>query len=324
VPPERSDRPAAGGRVAAARRALRALWNGDLAAVWPQRRGPRRDPGPVGALRGLYLALAGVVLVSTAVSLRYRDHPLVDQFGAEIATDALGILVTLAVVQRMLERQERARRLRGSMGALRRGRGVLQEMATAWADLIKGALAGEPDPRPGVLEEIFAPGTTEALLDLDLSAALPAGAGGEGTCARWGVGRLLDARAALRDLGATFGATLDPLYLEALDSLADNPFLELVGGLAGAAAPDQREWRVRLSTWRTLRIGHFERLLGAVAMHNELAREAGRLRARATTPRTDMLGIELEPDHDLRVSQDVPTAWWQAEPRPGACSLRRR
>ncbi|NIV22026.1 MAG: hypothetical protein GWN54_16175, partial [Gammaproteobacteria bacterium] len=56
-----------------------------------------------------------------------------------------------------------------------------------------------------------------------------------------------------------------------------------------------------LRTARGSREAHFQRLLRAVHLHNELAAEAAEVRDRRTAPRTSLVGMELPMDHDLKV-----------------------
>jgi hypothetical protein len=69
----------------------------------------------------LYVILGTLVVVAAAISQLAPDQEVVQRFGPNIATETLGILLTLMFVQRFLERQDRVRRLRSSLGALRRG-----------------------------------------------------------------------------------------------------------------------------------------------------------------------------------------------------------
>lgn len=73
----------------------------------------RRTHWPV-----LYVTLGSIVVLSATVSQLAPDHEVAQRFGPGLATEALGILLTLVFVQRFLERQDRVRRLRSSLGAL--------------------------------------------------------------------------------------------------------------------------------------------------------------------------------------------------------------
>ena len=255
------------------------------------------------AAHAVYVALAGLLGLSAWSALALSGSPAVDLFAADLATEALGLIVTLVLVHRFLERQERALRLRGSLGALRRSGRALGVMAAAWTELVKGSLERAPQPRPTALDELLAPDLTAALVHIDASA--PA--------VRAAAARLAEARDTLRAVISTYGANLDPVYLGAIDDLTDDAFLALATDADGLAAP---AWaHVGL---RSARAVHFERLLLAIDCHNELARHAARFRDRRTAPRGDGYGPVLPLDADLRVADVVTSEWWSVAPRPAS------
>ena len=63
---------------------------------------------------------------------------------------------------------------------------------------------------------------------------------------------------------------------------------------------------------------HFERLQETVAMHNRLAVEVGRIRGSVAAQRSSVLGVELAPDHDLRVDTSLDDGWWRSMPHVGS------
>jgi hypothetical protein len=262
----------------------------------------------------LHGTLAVIAVVTTALTLRYPDHPVLGDFGPEIATNALAILVTVAIVQRLLERQERRRRLRGSVAGLRRGARALARLQDAWAVLLKGCLPNTPTGGCGSTAELFVGVRTEELMYLDPAAAHPtAGV----PAVRWLVAEIEAAREGLRVVARQYGDGFDVEYLEALEELCDDAFLDLVTEL-GQRPVTPREWRVRVNGGRGARIQHFAQLLQVLELHERLATEAAALRGARTRPRTAELGIPLANDHDLRVRTALPPAWWDASPRPGS------
>jgi hypothetical protein len=95
------------------------------------------------------------------VALLGPAHELVDHFVPNFTSEVLGIIITVAFVQRLLQRQERARRMRASNGEFRRGGRALTRLLTAWADILKVMLQLHRDwlsaaPGPGSLR--VAPG----------------------------------------------------------------------------------------------------------------------------------------------------------------------
>lgn len=272
----------------------------------------RTTLGSITAGRGgaqlVYLALTGLLGLSAWAAIRHGDRPLVDLFAGNLAAEALGLIVTLVLVQRYLERQERALRLRGSLGAVRRSGRALARMVDAWTELVKGGLERAPEPRPAELAEVVAPDLTAALLHLDprLPEVIAA--------AR----NLADARDALRAVIAMYGARLDPIYLGAIDDLTDDPFLAALSDAATLQRTTPDDFRSVLRAARATRVIHFERLLLAIQCHNQLARDAARLRDPRTAPRGDGYTTPLPLDVDLRVHTPVAPEWWSVAPRPGS------
>ncbi|HSL71884.1 MAG TPA: hypothetical protein VK864_16670, partial [Longimicrobiales bacterium] len=78
-----------------------------------------RDP-----LTRVYVLLGLLIVLAIVIS----DWPVVERFGPNLATEMLGILLTVVFVRRFLEQHERSRRLRASVGALRKARRALQEV----------------------------------------------------------------------------------------------------------------------------------------------------------------------------------------------------
>jgi hypothetical protein len=282
-----------------------------------RRREPRR--GPSAHLPWpLYLALGGIFLVSTIATLAFPQSETLDRFGPNLATESGGILVTLIFVQRFLEQQERARRLRGSIGALRKASRAVHQMMEAWSMLLKGAMRRVPAPLPETYPELFAPFITENLNYADPAKPRtnPDGSGEAWVRSVWR--QLAGAQEAISQIIVVYGATLDSEYVEVIDELADDPFVRLIGELTSQRALDAREWRARLQKVRALRETHFRRLLRAIELHNRLAADAARVRSPDEVPRTGALGIDLAPDHDLKVHLAISSDWWRTAPLPGS------
>jgi hypothetical protein len=267
-------------------------------------------------LRVVYLVLATIVVLATAVTIVLPDVPIVDRFGANLATETLGILLTVVFVHRFLDLQDRARRLRASVGALRKGRRALDRIVTTWAALLKGVHRPNRPP-PATLNGLFADHVTEDLRYCNPFAERPAeGEDGSESWVAWAAHNFASAQRSLGEIIVTYGASLDPGYVEVLDEIVDDPFLLVIGELA-ALPPDARAWRVRLNTARALREAHFERLLRTIRLHNRLATEAATVRTRSGAPRSSALGVGLALDADLRVRSDVDE-WWRLPPESGA------
>jgi hypothetical protein len=275
----------------------------------------RRGP-PVQRPLPLYVALGVIFVVSTIATLAFPDNATLDRFGPNLSTESGGILVTLIFVQRFLEQQERTRRLRGSIGALRKGSRALTQMMEAWGLLLKGSMRRMPAPLPEAYPELFAPYITENLNNGDPSVPRtnPDGSGEPWVRSIWR--QLAGAQEAISQIIVVYGATLDSQYIEVVDELADDPFVRLIGEITSQRIPDPRVWRTRLQQVRALREAHFRRLLRAIDLHNRLASDAGKVRSPDEVPRTGALGIDLSPDHDLKVHLDISPEWWRQPPSP--------
>lgn len=279
----------------------------------PDRPSPRRRP-PYAL--GLYLAFSAVFLVTVFATIRFEENPVVRRFGSNVATETLGIVVTLAFVQRLLAREERARKLRAAVGALRKGNTALSGMVETWSTLTKGALDPRRTEYPRSVGQLFAAYYTEELACLDPTTPADAPDGGASWLAA-AAAELGEARRRLRDVILTYGATLDSDYLEALDELADDSFVHLVLQLAAREGITPQEWRIAVNRSRGFREAHFIRLLHAVELHNRLASEAARFRSRHLAPRAQALSVQLESGRDLTVQTQLPPDWWKRAPRVG-------
>lgn len=267
-------------------------------------------------MRVVYLIIGAVILASVFASIFLFENTWVERFAPGVATDSFGILLTLVFVHRFLERQERSRRLRGSIGALRRGSRSLLDMVEAWAGLLKGTLPRVPvDPIHGYLD-LFALHLVENLTYADPHRVRMDGGADPEPWVEWTARRVERARESLNQVIIAYSASLDPAYVEAIDEIVDDAFLAMFREMARGDT-DARAWRVRMNATRAARETFFARLVAAIRLHNELARDAATVRSRRIAPRTGSVGMELPLDHDLRVELELPRRWWSTEPRPG-------
>ncbi len=272
-------------------------------------------------LAPVYVLLILIVIAAVIVSLVWRKVDVVNRFGPNLASEAVGILLTVVFVRRFLEQNERSRRLRASIGALRKARRALSDLTSTWATLIKGTLPVRPAEGLRDLRELCSPDQSDALLWLDTSARQP-GEPGE-LWLVWAARRLRSAQASFDAIIGTYGGTLDPEYVEALDAMVDDPFTNLVEELADAQV-DAQKWRVTLNTARAVRSTHFDRLLQTLKLHNQLSSEAAVVRAKGIGPRSETLGVELAPDYDLRLETKLDESWWKSRPTPGSLRVQQR
>jgi hypothetical protein len=284
------------------------------------------------AMRPVYaviLTITLIALIATALlpyncSIESRIcnslNKQVDRFGANITTEGFAITFTLIFVDRFLEQQDRRRRLRGSIRALRRAALALDRMTNAWAPLIAGTLEADPVPPPPSMETLFAPHYTENLMALDFARQKAPRDPESPTWIHWALSELQAGLDVLSDVGLRYSIILDSSYIEAIDHLIDDNFIEFLQGQLDRPDLDTRTWRVALNTARGHRESHFTDLVRMLKVHNSLAKEAGLVRTRSAGPRTGQLGVELAPDPDLRAPWRVERAWWKT--LPPARSLR--
>jgi hypothetical protein len=276
------------------------------------RRRERVDLGPV------YVLLILLVVLATVASIVWREVDLLDRFGPNIATESLGILLTVLFVRRYMEQAERKRRLRASVGALRKTRRALQDLIETWATTLKGCLATREHNQYMSALQLCSPDSSELLVWCDPTVQR-AGVEEE-RWVHWVGRRVRDAQGLLDQIVGTYAGTLDPEYVEMIDALTSDPFLR---GIAELTATDvePQPWRVALNTVRALRMAHFERLLRTIGLHNRLAAEVAAVRGATATPRTSLLGVELPPDHDLKVDTALDEGWWRSSPTVGSLRM---
>jgi hypothetical protein len=260
----------------------------------------------------LYVVLGAVTVGTLALYAMLPEHPVVNDFGPELATNALAILVTLVFVQRLMDRQEWRRRLRGSIGGLRQGARALSRLQNAWATVLKGCLPAIPVERRDTTDGLFLDTRSEELMCLDPRAQLhPA----RGAALAWLAAEVGKARDELRSVARQYAGGFDVEYLEALEELVDDSFLEMVVEL-GRQETSARDWRLRINSARGARARHFSQLRIVLELHNEIAAEAARVRS--SRPQTRELGIAHAADHDLRIETALPAKWWSEAPAAGS------
>jgi hypothetical protein len=281
-------------------------------------------------LAPVYFVLGGFVVFLIAVTLIWGDPQntrgmhravvnFIDRFGPNLASESVGILLTVVFVRKFLELHERSRRLRASVGALRKARRSLQDLLDTWAATMKGCMQQRERGQYLRVQEILSPDSSELLLWCDPNARRP---GGEHErWVAWAGQHVRAAQNSLDQIVGTYGGTLDPEYVEALDTLIADPFLKGFADLTADEHMEAPRWRVALNTVRALRMAHFERLLSTIKLHNQLAAETATVRGRVAAPRTSMLGVELAADHDLRVDTTLDEGWWRSAPNVGSLRL---
>jgi hypothetical protein len=252
------------------------------------------------------------VVATVALTVSFDRSEPMQLYGPNLTTELLGIIATLTFVQRLLAREERARKLRASVGPLRKCHAAFSDFLRAWSMLLKGAFDPRRTELPRTFEELLTSEYTNDLASLDPQTR----AADAEAWTSLGIRQLVGAQARLREVIAIYGAALDPEYLEAIDELADDSFVQFLDELAGAK-PSAQQWRVAINQSRGCREGHFIRLLHALTVHNQLSEEAARFRSRHLAPNAHSLTLQRRPDSDLKVSLQLGRAWWSATPLTG-------
>ena len=261
----------------------------------------------------VYLALALAVAGTVALTVALDHAEPIQLYGPNLTTELLGIIATLTFVQRLLAREERARKLRASVGPLRKCHVAFTDFLQGWSMLLKGAFDPRRTELPRTFEELLTSEYTNDLASLDPQSVTD----DDDTWTQLGLRRLLSAQARLREVIAIYGAALDPDYLEAIDELADDSFVQFLEQLAGRN-PSVHQWRVAVNQSRGCREGHFVRLVHALRVHNQLSDEAARFRSRHLAPNTHSLALQRRADCDLTVPLQLGREWWSATPLTGA------
>lgn len=272
-------------------------------------------------LAPVYVLLLLIVVLAVIVSVLWSDIDLVARFGPNMATEALGILLTVVFVRRFMEQAERSRRLRASIGGLRKARRALQDLVDTWTSTLKGCTQKREHATFSKVQELLSPDNSELLMWCDPQVRRP-GDDGERWVA-WMAEHIRATQATLDQLISAYGGTLDPEYVETIDALIADPFLQGFRALANDEAVEPQRWRVALNTVRALRMAHFERLQRTIELHNRLAAEVATVRGRTEAPRSSTLGVELSRDHDLRIDTALDDSWWRSAPAVGSLRMAR-
>jgi hypothetical protein len=279
-----------------------------------EERSPRNERW---GIRSAYWLLLALVALGLTVTLRYPGNTWVARFGPNFVTDTFGILLTLVFVQRFLDQQDRARRLRASIGGLRKATRALVRVNHMWRMLIKGCLPQPPEIPPGTLHQLYAPHFTEHLIGLDPTALREPEDPAAETWLRWAVAELHAMQETLRTVIVAYGASLDPEYVEAMDDVVDDRFIVSLSELAEEEARVPA-YRITLNRTRGLREEHFSKLLRLIETHNRLAGEAAKRRSRSSMPRSGSMGLALSADADIRVPTTLERRLWNAPPMAAA------
>ena len=121
-------------------------------------------------MRATYAALGTIVAILAIAHLFWGDQPgLVRDFAPELATEVLGILITLVFVQRIIDRRAQEDRARASRGGVRRSEDPLRDLSDLWTEIVRGCLERPPARPPRTYLELFGPEWSAVIDDCDLT-----------------------------------------------------------------------------------------------------------------------------------------------------------
>ncbi len=228
-------------------------------------------------MRGTYLTLGLLILAMTLAYVVLGDSlPFVKDYAPGLASEALGILLTLVLVQRILERRQEEDRSRASRGGVRRAESPLRDLAELWSDLIKGSLPQAPARPPMTYQDLFASEWASAVDDSELAKVRYPWSGE--TWAESAARTISRARRQISAILESYGVHLNTHFIEVLDELRDDQLLDHVESL-GEQLVGEREIHpddvptdgYTLGRAARVRPKMFRTLMKAIRLYNEAA-----------------------------------------------------
>ena len=175
-------------------------------------------------MRATYATLGSIVAFLAITHLLWGDQPgLVRDFAPELATEVLGILITLVFVQRIIDRRAQEDRARASRGGVRRSEDPLRDLSDLWTEIVRGCLERLPATPPRTYLELFGPEWSAVIDDCDLTRVRFAWS--EETWAESAARVISRARDQISGILDLYGVHLNAHFIEVLDEIRDDPFL---------------------------------------------------------------------------------------------------
>ena len=175
-------------------------------------------------MKATYATLGSIVAFLAFAHLLWGDQPgLVRDFAPELATEVLGILITLVFVQRIIERRAQEDRTRASRGGVRRSEDPLRDLSDLWSEIVRGCLEGLPARPPRTYLELFGPEWSSGIDDCDLTRVRYGWS--EETWAESAARVISRARDQISGILDVYGVHLNTHFIEVLDEIRDDPFL---------------------------------------------------------------------------------------------------
>ena len=252
-------------------------------------------------MRATYGTLAFIVALVSITHLIWGGQPgLVRDVAPGLATEVLGILITLVFVQRIIDRRTLDERARASRGGVRRAEDPLRDLSDLWTEIIRGSLERLPAHPPTTYTDLLAPEWSAAIDHCDLTKVRYTWS--EETWAESAARVIARARDQISGILDLYGVHLSAHFIEILDEIRDDPFLSHVETLGEQLRvgrelfPDEIDAEDYAITRTSAVRGKFIRtLVQAIQLYNEAA-------------------IDEAPIHE------IPEGFWSQDsgPRPGA------
>ncbi len=181
-------------------------------------------------MKRTYGLLAAIVLFASLVYVVWgSEFDFVGDFAPGLATEVLGILLTLFFVQRILDRRQLKDRARASRGGIRRAETPLRDMAELWAGIIGAALPQAPARPPATYHALFNSEWAGWVDRSDLTAVRYAWSDETWLESAARVIRL--SRRRITEILEVYSIHLDVSFIEVLDELRDDPYLAQIEAL---------------------------------------------------------------------------------------------
>ncbi len=175
-------------------------------------------------MRATYTALGSIVAILAIAHLLMGDQPgLVRDFAPALATEVLGILITLVFVQRIVDRRAQEDRARAGRGGVRRSEDPLRDLSDLWTEIVRGCLDRIPPQAPQTYLELFGPEWSAVIDECDLTQVRYAWS--EETWAESAARVISRARDQISGILDLYGVHLNAHFIEVLDEIRDDPFL---------------------------------------------------------------------------------------------------
>ena len=228
-------------------------------------------------MRAIYTTLAVIVALVVIAHLFWgQETGFIRDFAPGLATEVLGILLTLVFVHRILDRRAGEERARASRGGVRRAEDPLRDLSDLWTEIVRGCLERLPSHPPRTYEELFSSEWSAGIDHCDLTHVRYAWS--DETWAESAARVIARARDQISGILDLYGVHLNTHFIEVLDEIRDDPFLSHVETLGEQLRvgrelfPDEIEPEdYSISRTSAVRGKFLRTLVQAIRLYNESA-----------------------------------------------------